>query len=114
MGTAMAFRADRLKQRREALGFSQRDLNERLGWKSNYASKYERGESIPSVDNIAKLAQELDTSTDWLLGLTDEHHARLGASELSAEERGIVRAMRSGELSRILLWMAEQSRANKK
>lgn len=57
---------------REYQGWSQTELAERSGVGQSYISRLEDGDA-PNVAGIilAKLARALETSTDYLLGLTD-------------------------------------------
>jgi transcriptional regulator with XRE-family HTH domain len=55
----------RLRQRRESLGLSQRDLSE-PGVSYAYISRIESGARTPSVKALRKLAPKLGVSVDWL------------------------------------------------
>jgi transcriptional regulator with XRE-family HTH domain len=58
---------------REYRGWSQADLAERAGIEASYVSKLERGLAPNAAGVIlAKLATALETSTDFLLGLTND------------------------------------------
>lgn len=48
----------------EAFGFQ-------ISSNQTQVSRYERGENIPTGDVLVKMADALDTTTDWLLGRTD-------------------------------------------
>lgn len=48
-----------IKQRREALGFSQEKLAEQCGFDRTYISMLERGKRNPSLLNLLKLADGL-------------------------------------------------------
>ncbi len=41
---------------------------------SNHISKYENGYTNPPLDTLAKLAEMLNTTTDYLLGLSNVPH----------------------------------------
>lgn len=65
--------AERIKLRRKALGLSQTALAQKLGYSDKTAiSKLER--SVNGVNDriLPKLAQELQTTTDYLTGLVDD------------------------------------------
>lgn len=62
---------ERIRTLRENSHLTQRQLAEYLGLRQQTYSRYERGELIPSLDSIAALADFYDTSTDFLVGLTD-------------------------------------------
>lgn len=55
-----------IKQRREALGFSQEKLAEQCGFDRTYISMLERGKRNPSLLNLLKLADGLKTSVSQL------------------------------------------------
>lgn len=45
-----------------------------MGITQNQVSRYERGVYNPPADMLAVMARTLDTTTDYLLGLTDKPH----------------------------------------
>ncbi|EIQ81991.1 helix-turn-helix domain-containing protein [Streptococcus canis] len=59
---------NRLKENRKNKKLTQKELAEQLGIKQNTYSDWERGKTQPNLDNIIKLANILDTTTDELLG----------------------------------------------
>ncbi len=59
--------AARLKQLRTEQGFSQSQLGEYAGVNYNLIGRYERRASMPSADTLARLAEVLDVSSDYLL-----------------------------------------------
>lgn len=67
----MAFRPERLRERREKSDLSQHELGEALGTKQQAISMYEKGTRRPDHDTLTRLADVLDTSTDYLLGRID-------------------------------------------
>ncbi len=65
--------ADRIKELRKKKGFSQAELAEAMGVHFAQVSRYERGETKPNAEAMTKLAQVLETSTDFLMnGTTNE------------------------------------------
>ena len=56
-----------LRERRQQLGLSLRDLAERLGVSPSLISQIERGRANPSVSSLYALVAELDVSLDELL-----------------------------------------------
>lgn len=60
-----------IKQRREALGFSQEKLAEQCGFDRTYISMLERGKRNPSLLNLLKLADGLKTSVSQLTEIYD-------------------------------------------
>lgn len=60
---------EKVKELRTERGLSQKQLADKLGVATNTVSQYESGKSKTSIDVLANLAVELDTTTDFLLGL---------------------------------------------
>lgn len=56
---------------RKARGLKQSELADHLGITQNQISKYERGESNPTMNTFVDIIRFFDTSADYLLGLTD-------------------------------------------
>ena len=57
-----------LRKLREAAGLTQRELGNRIGVSGQAESQWESGIKRPSVENLTKLADVLETSTDAILG----------------------------------------------
>lgn len=62
----------RLRDLREDRDLSQQDIAEHLGMKQPQYSRYERGIRDIPTDVLIRLAQLYNTSTDYILGLTNE------------------------------------------
>jgi len=81
----MSVFAQRVKSRREELGINQHGLAVMTEISQAQISRYEKGDSEPTATAIVALAQVLNTSTDWLLGVTAEHPQQTeGLTELEA------------------------------
>ena len=65
----------RLKDLREDRDITQRELAELLHIRQNTYSQYETGQRQLPVDTLIKLALFFNTSTDYILELTDEPKA---------------------------------------
>jgi len=64
---------ERLRMQRLALRLSQQQLGMRIGHDQGYISRIERGEVTDiTVRTLARLADALHVSTDYLLGRTEE------------------------------------------
>ncbi len=61
----------RLKDIREDNDITQKTLSEYLNIRQNTYSQYETGQRQIPIESLIKLAIYFDTSTDYLLGLTD-------------------------------------------
>jgi transcriptional regulator with XRE-family HTH domain len=57
----------RLRLIRERLGITQAEVGEKLGIQSQHVSKYERGETVPTWENLIKLTEIYDVNINWLL-----------------------------------------------
>jgi transcriptional regulator with XRE-family HTH domain len=62
----------RLKTVRESRGLSQSDLAAKTGLQPSAISHFETNSRSPSFDNLKRLADALNVSTDHLLGRTTE------------------------------------------
>ena len=62
----------RLRARREARGLRNSQVARTLGISTAHVSDMESGKSKPSLELLARLAELYATSTDYLLGLTDD------------------------------------------
>jgi len=62
----------RLKDVREDLDITQREIAEHLHIRQNTYSQYENGQRQLPIEILIDLAKFYNTSTDYLLGLTDE------------------------------------------
>ncbi len=60
---------EKIKELRIERGLSQKQLADKIGVATNTVSQYESGKSKTSIDVLANLALELDTTSDFLLGL---------------------------------------------
>ena len=62
----------RLKELREAKGYLQKYVADKIGVKSNTLSGYENGTRSPDPEMIVKLAELYNVTTDYLLGKSDD------------------------------------------
>lgn len=63
---------ERLLEQRKLYGYTQRDMAERLGISQPSYVRYENGTSEPTQENLVKIADIFDVSTDYLLD--QEYH----------------------------------------
>lgn len=59
---------DRLKERREQVGYTQEELANKVGVTKQSISKYEKGLQSPTSIVLSAIADVLECSTDYLLG----------------------------------------------
>lgn len=81
---------NRVKELRENLGYTQEELADLIGTNQREVSQYENGRQ-PRAPRLARLAEVLETTTDYLLGLSEEPLRALGGvSDLNSDERELV------------------------
>ncbi|EFA26634.1 DNA-binding helix-turn-helix protein [Pediococcus acidilactici 7_4] len=68
----------RLKSARKLKHFTQLDLANRLDVSKGTVSAYEQGLSYPSLETLVKICNILDTSADYLLGISDDLTFKMG------------------------------------
>lgn len=74
--------SQRLQSARDARDLSQQDLARKTGLPASSISHFEGGGRKPSFDNLHKLADALNVTTDYLLGRSEETAAVSAASRL--------------------------------
>lgn len=86
----------RIRERRKQLHYSQEELAALVGIDQKQVSRYENGVNDPTADVLANLARALNTTTDWLVGLTDYPDRPLrGEFDLNDNEREAVNILRT-------------------
>lgn len=98
---------DRLRAAREKRGLGQRELARRCRVSSNQMNRYENGLSDPSTTVLKTIARELDVSTDYLLGLSENPGGYKG-DDLLPDERELLEAYSVGDGSTMLMLMYER------
>lgn len=58
----------RIKEMRMLCHLTQREMAEKLGISQPSYIRYENGSSEPTLENLVKIAEIFDVSTDFLLG----------------------------------------------
>ncbi len=101
---------DNLKEARTKKGVSQGQLSELMGIHSAHISRYERNQTIPSVDVVKKFADILEVSADLLIYGTEDEKAKSKitddelltmfskAQQLSEDDRKCVKSLISAFL----------------
>ena len=74
----------RIREARERLGWSQRDLAEKVGVAPNTFHGYESGKHDPKSELLLQIAELCGVTVDYLLG-RDEEDARTGLANFSRE-----------------------------
>jgi transcriptional regulator with XRE-family HTH domain len=94
----------RIKARREELGLTQLQLAQALGVTPQHISVIEKDKRSPSLESLAKLAQELGVTTDFLITgkltiLTDSISVIKADDKLTLEHKNalvsIIKALRN-------------------
>lgn len=67
----MTILGNRIKELRNSKKISQAELGKRIGVGKTTISNYETGYSAPDNETLKKIADVLSTTTDYLLGRTD-------------------------------------------
>lgn len=79
--------AVRIKQLRESNNLDISDLESLTGISAAHLYRMEKGERTPGADTLAKLAPALGTTSDYLIGLTDNPASRPNPDQISLAER---------------------------
>lgn len=89
------FFGQRLKEARLARGYTRSHLSQLSGIHEQVLMKYEKGQSLPAVENFKKVADALDVSADYFLyphakmhGIPRVENAELYARYLVLEKLG--------------------------
>lgn len=72
----------RLRHARDIRDLSQGELAKRAGLQASAVSHFETGARKPSFDNLRRLADALDVTTDYLLGRVNDLKDLAGADKL--------------------------------
>ena len=102
MAAKQVLRGERLKQARINRGFTQEEFATILGAGQAQISRYEDSKANPRTDVLVRMAQELQVTADWLLGLVAEPTEHLTEQQLTPQEYQFLRALRKGDIKHIL------------
>jgi len=105
---------EKIRLRREQLGMTQEGLTERLGLDKQTVYRYEANKNQPGYAQLGRIAEELDVTADWLLGLVEEPTRNLKLSDLTPEERRAIGAIRRGELADAMQMLLDIAQGDKK
>lgn len=72
----------RLRAARELRGLNQGDLAQRTGLQASAISHFETGGRKPSFNNLKRLADALNVTTDYLLGRVNDPAGLAGADRI--------------------------------
>ena len=75
---SIEFFGDKLKSVRKSRKLTQLELSKRLHVSKGTISAYEQSLSYPSIETLKKICFILDTSADYLLGISDDLPFKMG------------------------------------
>lgn len=87
----------RLRQLRETRGYTREQFVKKIDLGVAQLTRYERGESDATADVLARIAHALETTSDYLIGLTDDPSLR-DNDGLRPDELALIAARRRGDL----------------
>lgn len=106
----MTILGERIKRLRMANGLTQTELAEKINSSQKQIWKYESGQNEPSSGVLLNIATSLNTSADYLLGLTNNPEGYIrDTGDLTDKEKAIVKAVRSGSLENVVKTFMEES-----
>lgn len=91
--------AERLKSRRTQRGLSQKEFSSRLGISQSQYNRYENG-ADPSTELLAKMAVELQCTSDYLLSLVDKPSEHLEEEGLPPDQQKLLELYRNNRIPR--------------
>lgn len=94
MDDKTALRADRLRSLREQRGWSQRELARLCGFGEGQVRKYELESNDPSSTHLKRMAELLEVSLDFLVGMTDDPRGHVGDGTITNDEYSILETFR--------------------
>lgn len=100
--TGGRLRGSRLKALREARGLTQDALGKLIGTDGRQIIRYEKEDTDPSSEIVYTLAVELETTADYLIGLSDDANPKLVSADLSDSERDLIMALRLKQVGRAI------------
>ena len=90
-------RKDRLKEMMAKRNHNAESLAELIGRSERNIWRILSGEGNTTDDTVIQIAQALEVSADYLLGLSDDPSPHIRLDNMSDEERAVVAAMRRGD-----------------
>ncbi len=108
MTAKIGLRLDRLRLIREMRGLTQRELARQCNLSSSMIQKYETGINDPTSSILKIMAEQLDVSVDYLLGLTDDPQIHVREPSLDDNERTMLEVYRLEGWSGVIRFAAER------
>lgn len=82
----------RLRQERNKIGISQRELSKQLFISQQAYARYETGAATPNPEMLSKISKILGVPSDYLIGLTDDPSPRKANAPTEQTEDAHTRA----------------------
>lgn len=92
----------RVRELRERRNMTQPELASLLGVNPRQILRYEKGETDPNSETLGALAVILNTTSDYLIGLTNDPKPRLVAADLVEDERELIVALRNKQYAKAI------------
>ena len=97
----------RLRELREQAGLTQAQVAEAVGTATVQISRYETGTILPSIDTLVKIADVLDASMDYLVGLSlTPRVSPLASDDLTLDEQRLIQAIRDHDMRTTLVMLS--------
>lgn len=100
-------RIDRLQQIMKKRGHNSASLAEAIGRAERTIRRILAEDGNTSDDTVLLIAQALEVSSDYLLGLSDDPTPHMRVDNLNDEERAVLAAIRRGERMEAIKIIAE-------
>ena len=108
MDSKIAVRVDRLRNLRELRGWSQREMARLCNFGEGQIRKYEHEESDPSSTHLKRMANLLQVSADFLLGISDNPQQSISGQLPDNDETQLLRIFRDEGWSGVIRLSAER------
>lgn len=95
-------RKDRLELIMNKRGHNPKSLSEMIGVSERNLWRLLSGTGSTTDHTVVQIAQALDVSADYLLGLSDDPNNHLKIDNMSDEEKSVLIALRRGEKLRAI------------
>ena len=93
----------KLKERRRALGLTQKELAERIAYSEKAVSKWERGNALPPSCLLPELSRILEVTIDELMSVSDDIRYYLGIDGGGTKTEFLLTDATGKQLRRVLL-----------
>ena len=90
-------RGDRFRKLRLERNYTHEQLAALLDVKIRQIARYEAGQNDPGAAVLARMADVLGVTADYLLGRTDDPTLPTQSGDLTPKEREVIAALRRGE-----------------